>query len=945
MTIKIKPSKVGSLHTHLGVPQDKKIPRSKLSIKSTDSESIRKKKQFAINARSFHHADGGMLYEDGGILYRNGGDTSLMEDYINPTSTAGILAKTALQIADPTGISSYPDVYAAGRDMYNNPSWKNAGSLGWQTLGALPMMGKVTAAEKIAKGAAKIAEAEKGLKAVSNLNKKIDTIGELIPGVKKLTGKVQDITTKYVAQPLYDAGKNSAGKLVKSERLHKYNKSADILNWTNTTQDFSGLSTLSNKKSDGGNLFFLGGIKPPNAGVQGAGSIAGSIGGMIPKNTAGGGAASGALEGASMGMTLGPIGGLVGAGIGGAVGFFGGKKAAEQERTDEFNSSMQERNNLLGIKANGGRLYPTGGDITTSGKVRDFLHKTVGVPLAANQFGYDILGGQSPLTENSLSKPELDSLRGIVRKNLVSGSKTISYEDYDNTHKTNISGSDLWKYRNDPSQNLKYTLGQARIDIANGDTTVVDKYNFDDRIPESERSMSNYIDRVKSNGMNLYGQARNVGSFLGSDEKHGSPVNIKINQKANGGQLTEFGAGGSHETNPQQGVQQGIAEDGTPNRVEQGETKWQDYIFSDRLLIDKQAVQDHNLPKTMEGKSFADMSKRMSKLHKERPNDPITRDTMKDQMGKLMAANDDVRQYQEGGMMAGGGRLYDGGSELDLLMNKGVTKQNFSDIANKEIRSEVQPDIVYPDQPLSFNDKQQMFGNEKTGVLSQNSEVSSNNSPSFFKDPKNLRYAPIAFDALAATGLFGKAPKPTTYNPTTIQQPGTLQAPQVDEQTMRANIDSAYQNQIRGMSDATGGSGAALRAGLTGVGADYMSAVGQGFLGANTANNQARQQADQYNLGTQANVASQNAQMQNQAGMYNNQLQNQNNALNYDQRMSYLGKGAEGLGDVGYEARNADIMKKIYGYDINGNYRPLNPSERSTAKACGGRLRMMRRKK
>jgi hypothetical protein len=51
----------GSLHRHLGIPEDQKIPTSKLSIKSSDSETIRRKKQFAINSRSWKKVLGGYL--------------------------------------------------------------------------------------------------------------------------------------------------------------------------------------------------------------------------------------------------------------------------------------------------------------------------------------------------------------------------------------------------------------------------------------------------------------------------------------------------------------------------------------------------------------------------------------------------------------------------------------------------------------------------------------------------------------------------------------------------------------------------------------------------------------------------------------------------------------------------------------------------------------------
>lgn len=52
--INIKPSKVGSLHTLLGVPQKKKIPASQLATKPGDSPAMKKKKNFAKNAKKFN---------------------------------------------------------------------------------------------------------------------------------------------------------------------------------------------------------------------------------------------------------------------------------------------------------------------------------------------------------------------------------------------------------------------------------------------------------------------------------------------------------------------------------------------------------------------------------------------------------------------------------------------------------------------------------------------------------------------------------------------------------------------------------------------------------------------------------------------------------------------------------------------------------------------------
>ena len=52
--IKIKPSKVGSLHRALGVPEGEKIPASKLQDKPGDSPALKKKKNFARNARKWN---------------------------------------------------------------------------------------------------------------------------------------------------------------------------------------------------------------------------------------------------------------------------------------------------------------------------------------------------------------------------------------------------------------------------------------------------------------------------------------------------------------------------------------------------------------------------------------------------------------------------------------------------------------------------------------------------------------------------------------------------------------------------------------------------------------------------------------------------------------------------------------------------------------------------
>ena len=51
--IHIKPSKKGSLRKATGTKKGHKIPASKLKVKSNDSPAMKKKKQFALNAKKW----------------------------------------------------------------------------------------------------------------------------------------------------------------------------------------------------------------------------------------------------------------------------------------------------------------------------------------------------------------------------------------------------------------------------------------------------------------------------------------------------------------------------------------------------------------------------------------------------------------------------------------------------------------------------------------------------------------------------------------------------------------------------------------------------------------------------------------------------------------------------------------------------------------------------
>ena len=107
------------------------------------------------------------------------------------------------------------------------------------------------------------------------------------------------------------------------------------------------------------------------------------------------------------------------------------------------------------------------------------------------------------------------------------------------------------------------------------------------------------------------------------------PSNIKAIGgvlQTNGGNYDDnliiIGSGGSHEDNPYNGVKLGVDERGIPNLVEENETIWNDYVFSNRLKVPETLTDKYKLSKDI---TFAEASKKLGKEIEETPNDPISK--------------------------------------------------------------------------------------------------------------------------------------------------------------------------------------------------------------------------------------------------------------------------------------------------------------------------------
>ena len=130
------------------------------------------------------------------------------------------------------------------------------------------------------------------------------------------------------------------------------------------------------------------------------------------------------------------------------------------------------------------------------------------------------------------------------------------------------------------------------------------------------RNANNVADNIASN--TLANLERNYAAFGGplfayGGQTHGSDF-------TNG--LMFINNGGTHESNPYEGVPISMDQEGNPNLVEEGEVIWNDYVFSDRLKVPKSIQKKYKLGNRE--MTFANAVDKLAKESEERPNDPIS---------------------------------------------------------------------------------------------------------------------------------------------------------------------------------------------------------------------------------------------------------------------------------------------------------------------------------
>ena len=139
-------------------------------------------------------------------------------------------------------------------------------------------------------------------------------------------------------------------------------------------------------------------------------------------------------------------------------------------------------------------------------------------------------------------------------------------------------------------------------------------------------------------------QQANQNSVNTQTYAYGGQMGKHSNDFSNG--LVSINNGGSHEMNPNQGVQIGVDNQGTPNLVEEGETVFGDFVFSNRITVPKEVLSSFGI-KTKKKMTYADVSKHLAKESEERPNDQISQRGLERNLGLLSDAQEKQKMQKD----------------------------------------------------------------------------------------------------------------------------------------------------------------------------------------------------------------------------------------------------------------------------------------------------------
>lgn len=447
---------------------------------------------------------------------------------------------------------------------------------------------------------------------------------------------------------------------------HYYSWGGDLLDSLNFKDAFNLKDTFSG--ANVGNML--------KGGISGAaGSLVGKVGG----NLIGGGLESGA------GSAISNIGGTIGGAVGAVSPLLGGIVSAGSGiiggLVNRMFGSKLNKENIAEIESDNKRMNTLMVDSSNF----DTIENQWGTQNFGEDFSKSDIGKDGWFSNKAKNKfKELQKQQNAARNRALTSFENAT-ESADIQSDLNVLGNfaayggplDIWGYGGGA---IGYELAKENLNIKE-----MDALNKS-RITSLPNSFSSPKINIFAKGGGIHIKPENRGKFteycggkvtsecIAKGKRSSNPAvrkratfaaNARKWHHAEGGELftngvTIIGNGGTHEENPYEGVQMGIDPQGIPNLVEEGEVVFNDYVFSNRLIVPDAVREKYKLRGNKE-LTFADAAKQVQKESKERPNDPISKRGLMSAMSRLQQEQEAVREEkqasQEGRQYAKGGKL------------------------------------------------------------------------------------------------------------------------------------------------------------------------------------------------------------------------------------------------------------------------------------------------
>lgn len=154
--------------------------------------------------------------------------------------------------------------------------------------------------------------------------------------------------------------------------------------------------------------------------------------------------------------------------------------------------------------------------------------------------------------------------------------------------------------------------------------------------------------------------------------------------------------GGSHDENPNGGVQIGMDTQGIPNMLEEGEPVYNDYVYSDNIEADADILRKHNLPVKFAGKLYSEIVDEY--IDSSRPLDPISNNGMRAMLTRLADAQEEQKQIKEQQELEEELASLSPEEQEQLLAMLAQQEQAEAGAAEVPVEAQVVPEQIVPEQ-------------------------------------------------------------------------------------------------------------------------------------------------------------------------------------------------------------------------------------------------------